>query len=62
MDFLLEDIGYFDLTTHGLGIGDKKGVMSFAPKDEIVLCGADEVEKILKKLDIKHIFFKKNGD
>ncbi|MDD3855472.1 ModD protein [Sulfurimonas sp.] len=62
MDFLLEDIGYFDLTTHGLGIGDKKGVMSFAPKAEIVLCGTDEVKEILKKLDIAHTFFKKNGD
>ena len=62
MDLLFEDMGYFDLTTHGLGIGDKKGVMSFAPKAEIVLCGTDEVKEILKKLDIKHTFFKKNGD
>ncbi|TKI69321.1 ModD protein [Sulfurimonas crateris] len=62
MDLLFEDTGYFDLTTYGLRIGDKKGVMSFSPKAEIVLCGADEVEKILKKLNIKHTFFKNNGD
>jgi len=62
MDLLFEDIGYFDLTTIGLGIGDKKGLMTFAPKDEIVLSGVDEVRNILNQLDIKHTFFKKNGD
>lgn len=62
MDLLFEDVGYFDLTTTGLGIGDQKGVMSFAPKGEIVLSGVDEVRKILNKLEIKHTFFKKNGD
>lgn len=62
MDLLFEDAGYFDLTTYGLGIGEKKGVMSFAPKAEIVLCGVDEVREILNKLEIKHTFFKKSGD
>jgi len=62
MDLLFEDVGYFDLTTFGLDIGEKKGTMSFAPKNEIVLCGADEVRKILNTLDIKHTFFKKDGD
>lgn len=62
MDLLFEDVGYFDLTTHGLGIGGKKGIMSFSPKDEIVLCGADEVREILNKLGIEYTFFKKNGD
>lgn len=62
IDLLFEDAGYFDLTTYGLGIGDKKGVMSFAPKHDIVLCGADEVREILDKLNIKYAFFKQNGD
>ncbi len=62
MDLLFEDVGYFDLTTLGLGIGDKKGLMTFAPKDEIILSGVDEVREILNKLDIKHTFFKKNSD
>lgn len=59
MDLLFEDTGYFDLTTYGLEIGDKNGLMTFAPKDEIVLCGVDEVRKILQKLNIQHTFFKK---
>lgn len=62
MDLLFEDAGYFDLTTYGLGIGEKKGVMSFAPKAEIVLCGVDEVRTILNNLEIQHTFFKKNGE
>ncbi len=61
MDLLFEDIGYLDITTYGLGITDKKGVMSFAPKEEIVLCGVDEVKEILQKLDIQHTFYKKNA-
>jgi len=62
MDLLFEDVGYFDLTTLGLNIGNEKGFMSFAPKEEIILCGVDEVRDILDKLEIKHSFFKNNGD
>ena len=62
MDLLFEDIGYFDLTTQSLGIGNKKGVMSFAPKEQIILCGVDEVKEILQKLGIEYIFLKNNGD
>jgi len=62
MDLLFEDVGHFDLTTLGLNIGSKKGLMSFAPKEEIILCGVDEVRDILDKLEIKYSFFKKNGD
>lgn len=62
MDLLLEDSGYFDLTTFGLGIGDTLGSMSFAPKGEIILSGCDEVEAILKKCGLKYKFFKKNGE
>ena len=62
MDLLFEDVGYFDLTTLGLNIGNEKGFMSFAPKEEIILCGVDEVKDILDKLEIKHSFFKNNGD
>lgn len=62
MDLLLEDVGYFDLTTYGLGIGDKKGYMSFAPKGEIVLSGEDEVREVLNRLGINYSFFKHNGE
>ncbi len=61
MDLLFEDIGYFDLTTEGLGIGDKNALMTFSPKQEIILSGVDEVRKILNSLEIEHTFFKKDG-
>ncbi len=62
MDLLLEDSGYFDVTTFGLGIGEVLGSMSFAPKEEIILSGCDEVESIIKACGLKYEFFKKNGD
>lgn len=62
MDILFEDGGYFDITTFGLGIGDRNGAMSFAPKEGIVLSGCDEAEKILKKCGLNCQFFKKNGE
>lgn len=62
MNLLFEDGGYFDLTTFGLGIGEKPGLMSFAPKDNIVLSGCDEVEAIIKRCGLKYRFLKKNGD
>lgn len=46
MSLLKEDAGFFDITTLGLGIGDKLGKMSFFAKDEMVLCGAIEVQNI----------------
>lgn len=61
MNLLYEDLGFFDLTTHGLGFGDKKAIMSFAPKGEIVLCGVDEVIKVMKELNIHYIVQKKDG-
>lgn len=62
MDLLFEDSGYFDLTTLGLGIGDAHGSMSFAPKEEIVLSGCDEVEALIKECRLEYRFFKRNGD
>ena len=62
MNLLYEDAGYFDLTTHGLGIGEKKATMSFAPKGEVILCGVDEVLKVMRELNIEHKFYKKDGD
>lgn len=61
MDLLFEDVGYFDLTTQGLGIGAKMACMDFTSKGEIVLCGVDEVRDIFKKLNIDFTFFKHNG-
>jgi len=62
MNLLYEDLGYFDLTTQGLGIGERKATMSFTPKQRIVLCGVDEVVKIMKELNINYTLYKKDGD
>ena len=62
MNLLFEDSGHFDLTTFGLGIGEKQGSMSFSPKEDLVLSGCDEVEAILKECGLAYRFFKKNGE
>ncbi len=62
MSLLSEDSGYFDLTTHALGIGGKLGVMSYAPKQDIVLCGCDEAKKIFKELELDFTFFKHDSE
>nr|WP_321266401.1 ModD protein [uncultured Sulfurimonas sp.] len=62
MNLLLEDIGYFDITTKGLGIQNKSATMSFAPKAEIILCGVDEVIKIMKELNIQYTLYKNDGE
>lgn len=61
MDLLKEDIGYFDLTTKALGITDKMGVMSYAPKQDMLLCGCEYVKNILKQLELEFEFFYNDG-
>lgn len=61
MDLLREDSGYFDLTTFGLGIGEKRGSISFAPKANITLSGCDEAAKVFQECALEYTFFQKNG-
>ena len=61
MDLLREDSGYFDLTTFGLGIGERRGSISFAPKADITLSGCDEAAKVFKECALEYTFFQKNG-
>lgn len=56
-----EDISPIDLTSHVLGIGDKKTTLSFRSRDKIIVCGTEEVEKIFKKLDIETCFMTPSG-
>jgi molybdenum transport protein len=46
--FLADDAGLGDLTTHVLGIGDRRGVMTFAARDPMVVAGAEEAARILE--------------
>ncbi|KNY25178.1 ModD protein [Pseudobacteroides cellulosolvens] len=50
--FLSEDIPYFDLTTHVLGIGNYMGEISFTAREDMVLSCVEEVTKIFEKLQI----------
>ncbi|WP_017716716.1 ModD protein [Kamptonema formosum] len=44
-----EDVPYFDLTTHALGIGGAKGRISFATCADTVLCCTEEAAGILQR-------------
>lgn len=62
MNLLFEDTGDFDLTTIGLEIGSKNGIMRFSPKQNIILSGAKEVEKLLVYLNARYTFYFNDGD
>lgn len=47
--FIKEDVPYFDLTTTVAGIGDKPGKIQFFSREQTVLCGTEEVSRILEK-------------
>ena len=61
-NLLQEDIGLFDLTTIGLEIGEKQGLMSFSTKDKCVISGIKYVTQILEYLSIEHSVFVKDGE
>jgi molybdenum transport protein len=50
--FIKEDIPYIDLTTLVLNIAGKKGRIGFECRDEAVICGTEEVLRILGKLNV----------
>lgn len=62
MNLLLEDLGFFDLTTDGLEIENKDGTMRFFAKSDIVICGISEVCKIFDNLKIDYHARKQDGD
>lgn len=50
--FIKEDVPYIDLTTAMLGIAGKKGRISFVCRDKAVVCGTEEVLRIMGKLNL----------
>lgn len=48
-----EDVPYCDLTTQVLGIGGKMGRMEYVTRQQGVLCGTEEAERILAKLGMR---------
>ena len=59
--FIAEDVPYFDLTTHSLGIGDKEGIISYFSREEAVLCGTEEAQRIMEKLRLRVTVIRPSG-
>ncbi|MFH0976244.1 MAG: ModD protein [Spirochaetota bacterium] len=51
--FIEEDMPYGDLTTHLLGIGEKKGEIVFSSREETILCCTEEAGRLFEKLGAK---------
>lgn len=53
LDFLVaEDVPYFDLTGHALGIGGKPGTVEYFTREACVLCGTEEACRIMERLGL----------
>jgi molybdenum transport protein len=48
--FIQEDVPYGDLTTHLLGIGEKRGKIVYSTREETTLCCTEEAARLLNKL------------
>ncbi len=56
-----EDVPYFDLTTHVLGIGDVECEITFSSRHELVACGTEECKRILEKIGMEIRGFVRSG-
>lgn len=59
--FIKEDVPYIDLTTTMLGIAGKKGRISLVCRDQAVICGTEEVLRIMGKLNLSPLFHLPSG-
>ncbi len=66
MDFakriLEEDAKYFDITTLGLGIEKRQGVMHYAPKNEIILSGLEIAKEICALCNLETKIYASEGE
>ncbi|HRY12634.1 MAG TPA: ModD protein [Syntrophomonadaceae bacterium] len=60
--WIREDVPYIDLTTQTLNIGRKPGKMMFECREDAVVCGTEEAERILQKLNVKTFWRMPSGD
>lgn len=51
--WIAEDVPYFDLTTHLLGIAGEPGRIFFAARETTVACGSGEVSRIFDRFGIR---------
>lgn len=61
LDWMREDVPYFDLTTHLLNIGDQACTIEFYTREDAILCGSEEVRAICKNVDATVTKFTPSG-
>ena len=56
-ELIAEDVPYIDLTTHILGMGDVPGAIEYFTRETCILCGSEEVARMMKRLGltIEHV-------
>ncbi|MDX1809659.1 MAG: ModD protein [Sulfurospirillaceae bacterium] len=59
--FIDEDVPYIDLTSHILGIEEQSGSISYIARENICVCGTEEVKKIFDKYDLEVLNYKRSG-
>lgn len=59
--FIAEDVPYFDLTTWALDIGEQDGIIEFFTREDMILCGTEEVKRIFDKFSVEIIDAKPSG-
>ncbi|KIM11962.1 MAG: hypothetical protein KU37_03695 [Sulfuricurvum sp. PC08-66] len=62
MPYLIDDTRFLDRTTHGLGIGAKRGRMHFRARGAMTLCGMAHVEAMLRASDVTYALYAHDGD
>ncbi|MDR0875048.1 MAG: ModD protein [Clostridiales Family XIII bacterium] len=61
-EWIAEDVPYFDLTTHLLGIGGETGSIGFFSRDPVTLACVCEAEQILRRFDLEIVQTAADGD
>ncbi len=58
---IAEDIPYIDLTTEILGVGNERGEIEYFTREDCVLCGTEEVIRMMRTLGIEPTFSLPSG-
>jgi len=60
-NFINEDVPYYDLTSHLLGIDKNEVKIAFITREDGIVCGTEEILKIFELLHIKPVDFVSSG-
>ena len=61
-EWIAEDVPYFDLTTHLLGIGEEPGSIAYFSRDPITVACVEEAARILTRCGLAVTGSKKSGE